>query len=63
LNLQVYEFDPALYLTDRAAIDAYLEHALQTGCPGEIEEARAVAARAFTLLQSRELDQRAPPSP
>jgi DNA-binding phage protein len=51
VNLEVYEFDPAQYLTDHAAIDAYLENALRAGNPEEIEEAKVVAARARTRLE------------
>lgn len=54
MNLQVYEFDPALYLTDHAAIDAYLEQVLRAGSPEEVEEAKAVAARARALLEARD---------
>ena len=50
MTLQVYEFDPALFLTDLEAVEAYLAEALATGGPDEIEEARIVAARALARL-------------
>jgi DNA-binding phage protein len=52
--LQDYEFDVAQYLPDPAAIEAYLQPALEGGDPAEIEEARAVAARARARLAQRE---------
>jgi DNA-binding phage protein len=50
--LNVFEFDPALYLNDAQAIDAYLRSALERGTPEEIEEAKRVAARAHERLVS-----------
>lgn len=48
--LEVYAFDPAQYLTSPEMIEAYLQNALETGTPAEIEDARAVAARARARL-------------
>jgi len=50
---QVYEFDPAEYLTDEKMIAAYLENAVQTGSLEDIEEARRVAERARARLQAK----------
>jgi DNA-binding phage protein len=50
MTLHVFDFDPAEYLNDAAAIDAYLKNALETGSPEEIEDAQAVAARARARL-------------
>jgi len=49
--LQVYEFDPAAYLTDEAAVEAYLAAALERGQPDEIAKAEEVAARARLRLR------------
>jgi DNA-binding phage protein len=48
--LQVYEFDAAEYLTDEAAIAAYLESARAGSDAAAIEDAEAVAARARLRL-------------
>ena len=48
--LQVYEFDPAAYLTDEAAIAAYLAAAVERGQPDEIAAAEEVASRARMRL-------------
>ncbi|MBS0408648.1 MAG: hypothetical protein JSR86_01945 [Proteobacteria bacterium] len=50
MTLHVFDFDPAEYLTDAAAIDAYLKNALETGTAEEIEDAKAVAERARARL-------------
>jgi DNA-binding phage protein len=49
--LQVYEFDPAEYLEDEAAIEAYLASAIAEGDAEGIDYARLVAARARARLQ------------
>lgn len=48
--LIVYEFDPAIYLNDEAAIEAYLESARKGGDPAEIEAAETVAKAARERL-------------
>lgn len=48
--LNVFEFDPAEYLQDAEAIDAYLRTARESGDPTEIEAAEGVAARARLRL-------------
>jgi len=68
--LEVFEFDPAQYLTSAEMIDAYLKTAIATGKADEIEAAEAVAARARARLaqpggarsNSERADGRGPPS-
>jgi DNA-binding phage protein len=48
--LEVYEFDPAIYLTDEAAIETYLENARKSGDPNVIEAAETVARAARERL-------------
>lgn len=50
MTLHVYDFDPAEFLVDEAAIEAFVEEAIESGDPEEIEEAKAVAARARARL-------------
>ena len=48
--LEVYDFDPALYLNDEAAIEAYLDEARKAGNPQAIAAAEAVAKAARERL-------------
>ena len=48
--LEVYDFDPALYLNDEAAIEAYLDEARKAGTPQAIAAAEAVAKAARERL-------------
>ncbi len=52
--LQVYEFDPAEYLTSEAAIEAWVKSALDGGDAEQVEYARLVAARARARLAQRQ---------
>lgn len=48
--LEVYEFDPAGYLRDEAAVAAYVKAARDSGDAQQIEAAEAAAVRARLRL-------------
>ena len=50
MAVKTIPFDPAVFLDDDDAIRFYVDDALETGDPAQIEHAEAVALRARGLL-------------